>query len=140
MSQENVKVAQSIHELFNKKELDAATALIADQFEWNVVAFGMVMNGREGFQQGFMGFATAFPDSQIHVKNVVANDQQVVIEYDFVGTHTGPLGTPTGAVPPTGKAVNIPGIEVYGVQNGKVVSIKTYFDAATMMRQLGLIS
>jgi len=140
MSQENLKVVNSVHDLFSKKELDEAAALVADQFQWTIVAFGMTLNGREGFNQGFMSFATAFPDSQIRHKNSVANGDQVVVEYDFVGTHTGPLGTPTGQVPPTGKAVNIPGIEVYGLQNGKVTSLRTYFDAATMMQQLGLMS
>jgi steroid delta-isomerase-like uncharacterized protein len=140
MSQDNLKVVESVHDHYSKKELDEAAAVIADQFQWTVVAFGMTMNGREGFNQGFMSFATAFPDSQIHQKNAVVNGDQVVIEYDFVGTHSGPLATPTGPVPPTGKSVNLPGIEVYEVQNGKVTSLRTYFDAATMMRQLGLLS
>lgn len=140
MSQDNRNIVNSVHDHFSKKELDEAAALIADQFQWTIVAFDMTMNGREGFNQGFMSFATAFPDSQIHHKNTVANGDQVVVEYDFVGTHTGPLATPTGPVPPTGKAVNIPGIEVYGLQNGKVISLRTYFDAATMLRQLGLLS
>ena len=30
--------------------------------------------------------------------------------------------------------------EVYGLQNGKITSLRTYFDAATMMRQLVLLS
>lgn len=105
-----------------------------------VVAFGMTVNGREGFHLVHMSFATAFPHSQIHQKNAVVNSDQVVIEYDFVDTHTKLLATPIRPVPPTGKSVNIPGIELYGLQNGEIASIRTYFDAATTMWQLGLPS
>ena len=56
----------------------------------------------------------------------------------FRGTHTGPLATPTGVVPATGRSFVVPFVEVWRCEEGKVYSIHNYFDSATLMQQLGV--
>ena len=139
MSQENVKLVRSLYEYYSQKDIETAATLVSDDFEWIVMPFGQTVTGREGFKQMFGGFGIPFPDSTIHVKNSVDGGDCVVMEYDFTGTHNGPLTTPAGEIPATGQAINIPGCEVYQIRNGKIVSLHTYFDAATMMMQIGLM-
>jgi steroid delta-isomerase-like uncharacterized protein len=139
MSQENINTTRALHDAFTTRNLEQASALVADDFEWKIVAFGMTLNGREGFRQGFEAFANPFPGAQLNYKNVVDGSNQVVVEYDFVGTHTGTLMTPTGPIPATGRPVHIPGIEVFRLRDGKIISLHTYFDSARMLAQLGLM-
>lgn len=139
MSQENLQVVQSLYEFYGQKNVEAAAALVSDDFEWVVVPFGQTVTGKEGFKEMFGGFGIPFPDSTIKVKNSIAGDDCVVMEYDFTGTHNGPLTTPAGEIPATGQPINIPGCEVYQLRNGKITSLHTYFDVPTMMQQLGLM-
>lgn len=63
----------------------------------------------------------------------------MVVQFDFRGTHTGPLQGPNGEIPPTGRAVDVPVCDVFQLRNGKAVGVHSYFDAATLMTQLGLL-
>jgi predicted ester cyclase len=72
------------------------------------------------------------------IMHQVATDDEVVSEFKARGMHTGPLLTPAGEVPPTGRTVEFTVCEVWSVKNGKVASIRNYQDAASIMRQLGL--
>jgi steroid delta-isomerase-like uncharacterized protein len=135
----NVDVVLKLYDRYAAKDYDGAAALVDPEIEWTVIAFGQTVRGVEGFRQMFAGFAIPFPDSQIKIKNVIDGGEWVVTEYNFVGTHNGPLATPTGEVPATGRPIDIPGIEVYRLRDGKIVEFRTYFDNATMMTQLGLM-
>jgi ketosteroid isomerase-like protein len=47
--------------------------------------------------------------------------------------------TPAGEVPPTGRTVDFTVCEVWQIRDGKVTSLHNYQDAASLMRQLGLL-
>ena len=61
----------------------------------------------------------------------------VTLELTWRGTHKGPLLTPTGALPPTGRTIEIRACQVVDVAEGKVVGIRHYFDMALLLEQLG---
>jgi len=130
----------SLYNAFNSRDFDQGAALIADDALWVNIATGQTFQGPEGYKQFVQGWSGAFPDSKVDVYKVIVANGYVVVEFHGQGTHTGPLQTPAGPIPPTGRQVDIPFCEVYEIKNGRVVSAHTYFDSATMMRQLGLIS
>jgi predicted ester cyclase len=84
------------------------------------------------------GFKGAFPDLRIAVTNQVATEDSVVSEFTARGTHTGPLQTPAGAIPPTGRIVDFVVCEIWKMRNGQLASLHNYQDAAAIMRQIGL--
>jgi steroid delta-isomerase-like uncharacterized protein len=141
-AQENVALARQVYEAFNRGDLEGAAALATDDIEVDLVAFGMVTRGRAAFRDQFMGgFKRAFPDLVVTVVNQVATEDQVVDECTWRGTHTGPLMSPGGDIPPTGKAVEGGRFcEVWRIRDGKVAKLVNYQDATTWMRQLGLVS
>ncbi len=50
-------------------------------------------------------------------------------------------GTSTGscrALPPTGRAVDLPGVDIIELGGGKLASVIGYFDSRTVPEQLGL--
>jgi predicted ester cyclase len=85
------------------------------------------------------GFKGAFPDLQINITHQVATENEVVSEFTARGTQTGPMMTPAGEIPPTGRIVDFTVCEVWSVKNGKVASLRNYQDSASIMRQLGLV-
>jgi ketosteroid isomerase-like protein len=73
------------------------------------------------------------PLSKLEVSNTAIDEGY------FIGTHTGPLETPTGeTIPPTGKQVRLRECDVATVENGLITSHRFYFDQMEFLEQLGL--
>ena len=136
---DNAALARRIYQLFSDDKLDDALELVAEDVEAVLVPFGQTFHGHDGFTGFMQGFKGAFPDIRISVTNQVATDDQVVSEFTARGTHTGPLQTPAGAIPPTGRTVDFIVCEVMGIKQGRIASLHNYQDAASIMRQLGLV-
>lgn len=81
----------------------------------------------------------AFPDNQLKILQIVADEDAVVLEGVFEGTHTAILDAPGGPVPATGKRVAIPFVSVLGVAGDKFTSFALYFDQIETMTQLGTV-
>jgi len=82
--------------------------------------------------------ATAFPDGTVEITNVIAAGDWVVVEFTNRGTNTGPLRSAVGEFPPTNRRIEVPYCSVMQIQNGKVMSGRDYYDARTILHQLGL--
>jgi steroid delta-isomerase-like uncharacterized protein len=73
------------------------------------------------------------------VRSFVEQGETFADEWTFVGTHTGPFRLPDGKeLPPTGKRVEIRGMEVVQVRDGKIVLNSLYYDNMASLAQLGL--
>lgn len=139
-AQANKELAQNLYQMFNEGRIDEAVNLATEEIEVVLIPFGQTFNGREGFGQFMGGFKQAFPDLTITVTNQVATDDQVVSECRWTGTHTGPLMSPTGEIPPTGKRVDgAIFCEVWQIRDGKVAVLRNHQDVGTWLRQLGLM-
>lgn len=138
MSTENR--VQALYDAFNSRDFDRGAELITAEATWVNIATGQSFQGPEGYKQFVRGWSGAFPDSKVVLKKVIIADGHAVVEFQGQGTHTGPLQTPAGPIPPTGKQVDIPFCEILEIKDGHVTSAHTYFDSTTMMRQLGLIA
>ena len=85
------------------------------------------------------GFVAALPDSRMNVTAIIESGDRVVVEGTYSGTHTGPLGTPQGVVPPTGRKLTLPLCDVFEVAAGRITRIRAYYDQMTFAAQLGLL-
>jgi steroid delta-isomerase-like uncharacterized protein len=132
------QLARTVYDRFGRNDFQGVLDLATDDFEATIIPFGQTFRGKEGFLQFLHGFKDAFPDMEIKIENQVTGEGQMVNEITTTVKHTGPLQTPAGVVPPTGKTVNFTVCEVWGVRDNKVFSIRNYQDAASLMRQLGL--
>jgi steroid delta-isomerase-like uncharacterized protein len=95
---------------------------------------GMGGAGAEGFKQAVKMYRTAFPDVHLEVEFYVAEGDLVVTWGTFGGTHNGPLE----GIPATGKPVNVKDVDLWRVENGKLVESWSHLDQASLMMQLGV--
>jgi steroid delta-isomerase-like uncharacterized protein len=137
-AEENTALVRKIYGLWNDRDLDTPLDMATDDVELRLMASGQTFTGRNGFRRFMERFANAFPDMRKEVTNQVASEDQVVFEVRLRGTHHGPLRTPEGEIPPTGKTVDLAAIEVIRIVDGKVAALRSYSDTETLMRQLGL--
>jgi len=98
----------------------------------------MQAQGPQQILQYFQGLKSAFPDMSGQVVNAMATGNTAPIELRSEGTHTEPMHTRRGTLPPTGKRVVIKLAFFYEISNGKIISIREYFDPAGFMAQLGV--
>jgi steroid delta-isomerase-like uncharacterized protein len=83
---------------------------------------------------------TAFPDATYTVLSFVEQGDTFADEWTFTGTHTGPFLLPDGSqAPPTGKRVEVRGMELVQVRDGKIIVDNLYYDSMAVVIQLGLV-
>ncbi len=91
--------------------------------------------GLEGFKQFFNMFRGAFPDLHIRVEDIIAEDDRAVARYTLNATHNGDFM----GIPATGRRVEISGIDISRISDGKVVEHWGNSDQLGLMQQLGVI-
>jgi len=143
-AQNTVTLVQTLYDLMNNHQsdpdwLDKSLTFFAEDCEVIDIPSGMTSRGPDGYKQLILFFEEGFPDSGIEVTNLLATEDQAVVEFIGRGANTGPLHMPTGDVPPTGRAVEMRFCDVYRVRNGKIVSYRSYYDVFGFLQQLGLI-
>lgn len=87
-------------EIYEKKNFALADQLYADDFVDDSRGGG---KGRELIEQAVSDFHTAVPDLRVDFEDIFAADDKVVQRFVARGTQTGPYG----AIPPTGKNVDV---------------------------------
>ncbi|HZU11974.1 MAG TPA: nuclear transport factor 2 family protein [Chloroflexota bacterium] len=126
------------YDAFNRADYDTNLALATDDVEIVTVAFGETVRGKDAFRQWQQRWKTAAPDGRVQIVSQVIGPDAAVNECLFLGTNTGPLESPMGPLPPTGKSFSSPFIEVWRFRDGKVASLHNYADTLTLLTQLGL--
>jgi predicted ester cyclase len=96
------------------------------------------MDGKDAIRQFVAGMHASFSDWK-HDVNLEAAGDLVVIEGTWNGTHSGPMPTPQGEIPPSGIRASVPFAGIARVDGDRLASVHNYFDTAAMMAQLGLI-
>jgi len=102
---------------------------------YEIVPTGDVFDGEEAVRGYFEDTRTAFPDQRNEVIALHHADDGVIVEFELKGTHRGPLR----GIPPTGKEFTCRSAAFFLFDDDQLVCERVYFDAATIMAQLGLI-
>jgi predicted ester cyclase len=100
-----------------------------------------IFEGRSAIHERLARELGAFPDVVHTVRSFVEQNDLFADEWTFAGTHTGPYQLPNGdTLPPTGKPVEIRGMEVVQVgPDGRIVLNSLYYDNLAVAVQLGLV-
>ena len=125
-------------ERYNEGDLDGVMDLYAEDAVQNMPdgTFEGWSAVRERLAQELDGFT----ELNHTVRSFVEQGDAFADEWTFAGTHTGAFLLPDGTqLPPTGKRVEIRGMEIVRVRDGKIVLNTLYYDNLAVAAQLGLI-
>lgn len=78
---------------------------------------------------------SAYPDLRLEVNETVSEGDRLVVRWTATGTHGGMFR----GLAPTGKRINIEGVTLARVKDGKLTEDRVYFDRMTMFEQLGVV-
>jgi steroid delta-isomerase-like uncharacterized protein len=95
--------------------------------------------GKTAKEEMLAGYFRAFPDLRLEIPLIICSGEYIVCEGTMSGTNAGPLESPEGAMPATGRCITLPLVFVLKVgSDGLVRQDHTYFDEASFLKQLGL--
>lgn len=104
-----------------------------DHPRYEIVPTGQVYDGRDAVMGYYRTTRTAFPDQRHDRLRMHIAEDAVIVEFDLLGTNRGPfLGRP-----PTGKSFRVPMIAVFSFEGDRITNERVYFDAASLVRQIG---
>jgi steroid delta-isomerase-like uncharacterized protein len=95
-----------------------------------------VLRGPGEIKAFFSEMFAALPDGETTVTRVVADDKHAVVEWRMTGTFNG--GSFQG-IEPTGRRLDVRGIDILEIKDEEIVSNSAYFDGAAFARQVGLL-
>src|SRR5262245_14060552 len=125
-------------ELYNAGDLDACMELYAKDASQRM--HDGVFEGIDAIRERLARDLKAFPDAKYVVESFVEQDEWFASEWTLTGTNTGPLRLPDGSeAPPTGKPLEIKGMELVELRDGQIVVDNLYYDFLAAVAQLGLI-
>jgi steroid delta-isomerase-like uncharacterized protein len=135
LADQRIKVVHDHMESENRLAFDETLATFARP-HYELVATGTVYDGDEEVMGYYTASRTAFPDQRNEIHSIGATDDAVVVEFDLLGTHSGPfLG-----FEPTGREFRCRMAAFFVFEDGtdRIEVERVYFDASTILAQLGL--
>ena len=134
----NRQLLEEYVELYNAGDLDGVVDLYAEDAV-QLMPEGL-FEGREAIRERLARDLDACPDIAWAVESFVEQGDSFADEWSFVATHTGPFQLPDGTeLPPSGKQVELRGMEFVQVRDGKIVVDNLYYDNLAVLVQLGLV-
>ena len=133
LQEQNKAIAKrAFEEILSRARFELADQLYAKDF----INHGVHSNASlEEDQAALKGWHQAFTDIAIVPEKLIAEDDLVTIYWIAHGTNT---GTGNG-LPATGKKVELAGITIWRIVDGKIKEEWSAFDQLSMMQQLGLL-
>jgi len=121
-------------EVWNKGNMALVDELYTPNFKLHLVNhINGEREGTEAFKEHIKFLRTAYPDMKYEYDELIISDDKVIMLVKFTGTNTGPRGD----APPTGKSVEVSGVFIFRIDDGKIAEEWYYKNMASVFRQLG---
>lgn len=127
-------VAEGFFGAWNRRDTAAIAAAFADDGSYADPAHPDGLDPRGTAAYAAALFA-AFPDLSFATEDLTVGDDGLVwVRWLMTGTNSGPFR----GLPPTGRAVSVPGVDLIRVEGDRVAQVRGFFDTAAVPRQLGM--
>jgi predicted ester cyclase len=142
MTEQDVIIVEQLLErnikALNAQDIDGILANQQPDAEL-VIPGGVTLRGHEQLRQYTEALWAAFPNGAFSFAGQLLTDDAAAVELVFTGTNTGPLTTPNGVIPPTGRHVTLRSASILRFEDGLIASEHAYPDQLDFMTQLGLM-
>lgn len=138
MPQDLATIGRALLDAFNAHDLRPWEARLAPDatFSYPNLRGDQVRAAARAYNAAFL---PAFSDLHFVADRTIVQGDTVVTCWRAAGTHDGPLASPTGVIPATGRAAEIPGVLVAVVRDGQIMREETCWNQVELLSQLGLM-
>ena len=136
MAQDNATIVLSfVDEVITRGNIEAAA-----QYVWEDVVEQVPLPGQgpglDGLKDIIRAMRAGFPDIVFTIHEQIAEHDKVASRFEWTGTHRGTfLG-----IPATGRPVNVWGIVIDRLEDGRIKDTRILMDSLGMMMQLGVLA
>ena len=137
LEEQNIALVRHMYEELNKgtaADLEAAKELAVPDYSHYYPSGNPKPVSFEEMWASLLPIFEAFPDFNWSIEDVFAAGDKVVVRIVFRGTHQGEFM----GIPPTGKKVEVGGLNILRIENGKFVEDWEDADMLGWMMQLGM--
>lgn len=146
-AEKNKAVVQSCYDAINSGRADEGVdEHFAPDFVAHLPGRPYAIRSRDEFKVLLDAYLTAFPDFEAITDDLIGEGDLVAIRETYKATHTGHYKGMVLAddgealdIPPTGKRIDLTGIDIYRVVDGKIVEQWIEQDLLGLLRQLGAV-
>src|ERR671917_2782954 len=131
----NENHARSYFEAVGRRDVDAMLEHWQEDGVVDLVPIG-ILRGREQIGDFFRELFAALPDCETTVARVAADQNQVAIEWRMSAHFT---GEPFQGVEATGRPIELRGVDLIEIADGKNVTNTAYYDGMAFARGAGLL-
>jgi len=117
----------------NHHDFDTTIATFAHP-RYEIIPTGDVYDGESEVRGYFAETRMAFPDQRNELIALYHAEEGVIVEFDLLGTHLGPLRS----LPATGRSFRTRVCAFFIFEGERIVCERVYFDQLSILRQLGI--
>jgi ketosteroid isomerase-like protein len=121
-----------------RMDLEGWKSLFADDGIFTDQSVGVSYQGTD-LDYPVRQYGTAFGDMHRELYDLWTVSDTVIVRLALQGTHTGPLATPFGTLPPTGNRMDAPCADIFELSDGKIKRFDCYPEGSVILTQLGVI-
>ncbi len=130
LEEQNKALVMRVEEAFLKGDIEAVKKIVSPDFVWH-------MSGKDLFLEDVIEALkmqiAMFPDRSSSAEDIIAKGDKVIVRSIVRATYEGDVED----FSVTGKKIEVEGIEITRVENGKIVESWASADNLVMMQQLG---
>jgi acetyl esterase/lipase/ketosteroid isomerase-like protein len=130
---------RNAYAIAERMDLGAWKALFAEDGVFIDESIKITYKGPAEWDHPLKKYHTAFADMHRELYDVWSVGNTVFVRLALQGTQTGPLETPSGTIPPTGKRMDAPCADIWELENGKIKKFDCYPEGSVILTQLGVI-
>jgi len=134
VEEQNKALVNCVYEVVNKGDIEAYKEMLAPEYVWYLPSRSTKPISRKEIIEFVKMLQNGFPDFAYSVEELIAEDDIVISRFIFRGTHEGEFQ----GIPATGNKVEMSGIMMTRIENGKLVEDKEEYDGLGFMIQLGM--
>ena len=120
---------------WSSHDTEKVLSLFTDDCMLEDVTFGVVNRGKKELRAFADGVFAGIPDFKIELTARFSTDASAGMEWVMSGTHKGDFP----GMAATGKRFSVRGVTILELQGEKIRRDSDYWDAASVMRQVGLL-
>jgi len=132
---EVLRVGEGLLEAWNSHDVEKVMALYAPDYVGIDVGQPTPEHGPDGKRQTVLLYLQAFPDLNFSVENAIAQGDMVAVHWIARGTHLGSFMH----IPPTGRSIEVRGVSILTIAEGKISYAVYIWDVAGLLRLMGML-
>jgi steroid delta-isomerase-like uncharacterized protein len=134
LEEQNKAIANRAWEASSKGDFETLKELGTPEYLWYLPSNSPEPKSREDAIEKAKRLRSAFPDISFSIEEVIAVRDKVICRFMMRGTQLGEFA----GIPATGNKVEISGIAISRIENGKIVEEREEMDMLDLFMQLGM--